>query len=48
MKQKDVSVYLKHCPFFEGDFKAEFLDSGVVTHNAEEFMDEFYWLMHSS
>ena len=48
VEQKDVYVYLKHYPFFEGDFKAEFLNSGVVTHNAEEFMDEFYWLMYSN
>lgn len=44
-ERKDVYVTFHHCMHFPRDFDALFVESERVTHNQEEFVDEFYRLI---
>lgn len=42
-KVKDITICLHHClTGFDRDFDAMFLETGVITHNEEEYINEYY------
>jgi hypothetical protein len=39
-KQKDLTVYLEHHMYFEGEFEIEILNTGRIVHNQPEYLRE--------
>jgi len=45
-KDKDINIFLRHCPDFSEDTKlvATYVDSGKVVNNIKEFINDYFEL----